>query len=61
MNTIHSKISAPRDIVSIVEDVRNICLRLKEVSIGFCTRECNGLADRMAKSAHKHLLQSYLY
>lgn len=56
MNTSHGKISARRDIVSIVEDIRNICFTLKEVSIGYCTRECNGVADRVAKSARKHLL-----
>lgn len=35
---IFGNISVPRDIVNLVEDIRNICPNLKEVSIVYSVR-----------------------
>lgn len=44
------------DIINFVEDIKNICPMLKEVSIGYSTRECNGEIGRVVKTAHNYRL-----
>lgn len=35
VNAIHDKITIPKDIINFVEDIRKICLLIKDISITY--------------------------
>lgn len=53
VNAIHNKISVPRYIINLIEDIRNMFPLIKKISIDYYCRICKREAASTAKSVHR--------
>lgn len=52
VSSIYDKISAPKDITNVMEEIKKPSTLVKDISINICSRVCNKNANRVAKSAN---------
>lgn len=51
VNTLKGKISIPKEIINLVEDIRGLCCYFKDFVLEYCCRNNNRDADVIAKMA----------
>lgn len=54
VDAIHDKISVPKDIINLVEDIKKVLSLIKDISRNYCNRVYNRNADRVAKIGDSH-------
>lgn len=52
VNAVNRKVTVPKDIINLVEDIRRFCLHFKEFVLRYCCTNANRETDDLVRKAH---------